>query len=342
MGADTCADDRFPRVVGTWVLHCSSSGRVDRALHVVTGEELTLTDAVVAPGFSAATDGSASLFDPTVGWWTLPAAGPRHAGGVAGGGPPAPGGATEASAAVTPSPMRGLTGPFAGPAGTSSGAQAVVLWPRSGSTAARAEIVPRVGLGSVRVRTDAHPLAGAAAVAVDLTGPDVATGRPRTLGVWVEDAGTDGFDLVGTLGDGVRIAIATGAGDAWRPAASGPYLAWVETGVPGQPDAVVVLDAARDTRKRYPAKTGFLSAPALDGPVACWEERPPLGCPGDVDIRCSDGITAGGPGDQLAPSRSAGRLVFRERRTVRWMQVPTGDAGGSAEVAAADAATADR
>jgi hypothetical protein len=303
------------------VLHCSASGRVDRARHLATGDDVTLEGAVVAPGFSAAQDGSATLFDPTVGWWDLPASGTRHAGGVAGGGPPAPRAESDDRADIAPERIRGLTGPFAGPAGAGA-RQAVVAWPHDGARDGRVEIVPRVGLRSVRVRTDARPLSGAEAVAVALSGTDAADGQPRTLGVWVEDANDDGFDLIGTLGDGVQIPLATGPGDAWRPAVSGPYLAWVETGAPGAEDAVVVLDAVRDTRERYAAHTGFLSAPALDGPVACWEERPPLGCPGDVDIRCSDGITAGGPGDQLAPSRGGGVLLFREGRTVRRVDVP--------------------
>jgi hypothetical protein len=91
-----------------------------------------------------------------------------------------------------------------------------------------------------------------------------------------------------------------------RPVASGHYLGWVE------PDAVVVMNTHTQEKNYYPAQTGFLHAPSLWGPVACWEERHQ-----DIDIRCSDGMEVRLPGDQLAPWRSGPHLLYQQSGQAR-------------------------
>jgi hypothetical protein len=278
--ADGCLDDRFPRLAGHWLLYCEA-GRLDRALHLPTRTRMTLQDAARSPGASGATDGSATLFDPAIGTWRLPSL-------------------PVGEASISPEAVLGLTGPFAGPPGVGT-VHAAVVW------ADRVEVALLGAQRAVRMRTPARAVAGEEVALVETPGSP----QGEALAAWVEDAGADGFDIVGTTGRGDRVPLSTGPGDARLLASDGRSVAWVEQ------DAVVVVDAASRDRVRHEANTGFLHAPTLDADVACWEERPPAGCPGDVDIRCSDGTTVGGPGDQLAPSLARGVLVFREGRTLR-------------------------
>jgi hypothetical protein len=275
-----CLDDRFPRLVGHWLLYCEA-GRVDRALHLPTRARVTLLEAARSPGLSGATDGSATLFDPAIGTWRLPAE-------------------VTDDVSVAPERVLGLTGPFSGPPGVGT-THAAVVW------ADRVELVVLGAQRAVRMRTPARAVAGESAVLVETPGSP----QGEALSAWVEDAGTDGFDIVGTTGRGDRVPLSTGPGDARLLASDGRSVAWVEQG------AVVVRSASTGERVRHDANTGFLHAPTLDGGVACWEERPPTGCPGDIDVRCSDGTTVGGPGDQLAPSLARTVLVFREGPTLR-------------------------
>ncbi len=83
-------------------------------------------------------------------------------------------------------------------------------------------------------------------------------------------------------------------------AASGGYLGWIRD------DGVVVMDLASGERARYPADAHTSRRLSLQGPVACWEQWNGE----DVDVACSDGVTAGGPGHQRNPSRGGGWLLF--------------------------------
>ncbi|RME21804.1 MAG: hypothetical protein D6798_17350, partial [Deltaproteobacteria bacterium] len=79
-------------------------------------------------------------------------------------------------------------------------------------------------------------------------------------------------------------------------------------------EQVVLWDLERDERQRLGSHTGFSAAPSLWRDVVCWEERPthPPGTDGDgVDIECSDGLRAGGPGHQRWPSRFGPWLLYR-------------------------------
>ncbi|MFN7142490.1 MAG: hypothetical protein ACK4YP_01840, partial [Myxococcota bacterium] len=69
--ADACRDDRYPALAGAWVAHCSATGRVDRALDLVTRATVALSDAVPSPGL-----GPAAILASNRGLWRLPTATP--------------------------------------------------------------------------------------------------------------------------------------------------------------------------------------------------------------------------------------------------------------------------
>jgi hypothetical protein len=73
-----CHDRRFPVLAGPWVLGCGPGGRVDRAVHVQSGQEVELEDAVESPGY----DGTGRVWAPGLeqGLWTLPDPIPRQSG----------------------------------------------------------------------------------------------------------------------------------------------------------------------------------------------------------------------------------------------------------------------
>ena len=128
---------------------------------------------------------------------------------------------------------------------------------------------------------------------------------------WVEDGGPDGEDVVAVnTSDGQRPRpLAGGPGHQRHVVGQGRRLAWVED------DAILVLDTADQTRTRVAARTGFQAPPTLWQDVLCWETR----AQGDVDITCTDGTRADGPGDQLWPSRWEGWLLYRQDRQV-WLR----------------------
>lgn len=90
-------------------------------------------------------------------------------------------------------------------------------------------------------------------------------------------------------------------GDERHVVGSGAYLAWVEA------DRIVRLNVLTGARKVMPADAGFSSPITLWGEVVCWEDRGGA----DVDVVCTDGLEARGPGDQLAPSRWGPYLLYR-------------------------------
>lgn len=122
---------------------------------------------------------------------------------------------------------------------------------------------------------------------------------------WVADGWTDGEDVwaLDLSADRPRPApLAAGPGHQRHVVAHAGWLAWVEPGA-------VVLHHPEDGRwRRVPAQTGFHAPPTLWEGVVCWEERGPT----DIDLRCSDGVAAAGPGDQLWPSRWDRWLLYRQ------------------------------
>jgi len=115
---------------------------------------------------------------------------------------------------------------------------------------------------------------------------------------WVAPDGAGGTRVM-ALDTATRHVAALPAGAHPRHvAASGAYLGWIEDG------AVVVRGPAGDAR--HPADARSARRLALDGEVACWEQWVGAG----VDAVCSDGLVAGGPGDQRNPSRWGPWLLF--------------------------------
>ena len=101
--------------------------------------------------------------------------------------------------------------------------------------------------------------------------------------------------------------------DARHPAGAGSRLWWVEDGV------LVAWDSTTQARQVVDAgPTGFSAPLSAWGEVVCWEERGRDG----VDARCSDGLTASGPGDQRWPSRYDRWLLFREDGRTRLAELP--------------------
>ncbi len=69
--AGACRDDRYPALAGPWVVGCSFTGRVDRAVHIGTGEVVELSAGAEAPGL-----GASALLTASLGLWRLPGAAP--------------------------------------------------------------------------------------------------------------------------------------------------------------------------------------------------------------------------------------------------------------------------
>ncbi|NOY27805.1 MAG: hypothetical protein GXP62_18230 [Oligoflexia bacterium] len=137
------------------------------------------------------------------------------------------------------------------------------------------------------------------------------------LVAWVEDAGPDGED-VWAMSTTDRHAtprpLSAGPGNQRHVVSSGSWLAWVE------PASIVLLDTATEKSHRIAAHTGFSAPPALWQDTVCWETRPDSPDSPDsgedpqagVDIRCSDGLDAAGPGHQRWPARFEGWLLYRQ------------------------------
>lgn len=70
--ADACRDDRFPALTGPWLVGCSATGLVDRALHLGTRARVELRRAVASPGL-----GHGALYDAVAGLWRLPEPAPE-------------------------------------------------------------------------------------------------------------------------------------------------------------------------------------------------------------------------------------------------------------------------
>ncbi|MFZ5477835.1 MAG: hypothetical protein ACOZNI_13755 [Myxococcota bacterium] len=185
-----------------------------------------------------------------------------------------------------PSPLARSAGDPVGPLAT-DGEHVAVAWPTA--------VEAFESTATTRTRADARPVAGEA----------VALAWP--LAAWVQQDPLSGEDVWVRGPDAKPRALARGPGSERLLAGDGRWLAWAG------PGGVYVQDVVRGERRAYAADTGFLSAPTLWGPVACWEDRARLRAgTGDVDLRCSDGVTVARAGDQLHPARWGPWLVFRE------------------------------
>ncbi len=131
---------------------------------------------------------------------------------------------------------------------------------------------------------------------------------------WVEDAGPDGEDIraVDTSRAAEPLSLAHGPGYERHVVGSGPFLAWVED------EHVVILDTRDLGRHAIPARAGFSAPISLWRDVACWERRDGA----DLDVVCSDGLRAEGPGHQEAPSRFGPWLLYRAAGQVWLLTAP--------------------
>lgn len=285
-----CLDDRFPAVVGAWVVGCGPEGRVDAAVHIERGVQARLVRGVRSP--AVASDGSARLFAPGVGVWNLPDA------------PDAP----DSPVTVTPetgwpiAPLGRLLGAaFDGERAAVTTADTVDLYARG--TTARHVATARP-LGEVVL---VHAPEGTRAVWTE-RGPD------DTLAVVSrgEDARRSTVDfgvavrgylaaaerwLHAVTDDGDVVTIDTLTGSSWEtpadtgflhpPSAWGPVTCWEDR---------ASLRAGRS----------------------------------DLHVRCSDGVDLGRSSRPTSPSRSGPWVVFRESGHIRVgtlaeVPVPRGD-----------------
>lgn len=263
-----CEDPRYPALAGAWVVGCGPDGRVDRALSLATGRELSLPRSFRHPGLGEALVVGAGDEAAVV---RLAEDGAHLDEGVrVRGAPTAP--------PVTDGQRLAMT---------EEGR--VSAWPLS---------------ATVRQPRSAEPIGWM---------------PPALAGHWL--AWIDDEERLWRMDlDAARPAAEP------VPAVDGPqrhvvgsetHLAWVEG------EDLVLVDLATESATRIPARTGFSAAPSLWRDVLCWEERPAHGVleEGDgVDIRCSDGLQAGGPGHQRWPSRWGPYLLYRQDGGL-WLRV---------------------
>jgi hypothetical protein len=254
--AASCRDDRYPALAGAWVAWCSTTGRVDRATHLGTRAEVSLSAGDTAPGL-----GPDAVLAADLGLWRLPE--------------PTP----------VPDQTRVGTGSVGPPA--TDGTHGVFAWANRVEAFALTE--------RQREQTEAAPL------------PGYPTALAWPFAAWVESGGETGEDVWMRDTTSARIPLARTLRNERLVVGSGRWLAWVDEA------GVYVQDTTRGERRAYPASTGFVFGPSLWGPVACWEDRAALrDGTGDIDVRCSDGVTVARPGHQRAPSRWGPWLLFRE------------------------------
>ena len=267
----TCSDRRFPMLAGEWAIGCSHRGMIDIAIHLSDGRVLAL-EPPLDPRHTGAAQGGAS--DTAI---LVEAADRTRVVELS------PAGARDQAEGVRlPSP------PVAPPAAASEHFAALLT--------DRVEAMPLDA--RVRPTFAAHPA------------PWYPPALAWPLVAWVERGPEleERVWMVSIDPPGRPELLSTGTGHHRHVVSDGQRFAWVQDG------GLVVWDPVEDHRTELDARTGFLSPPSLSDGVACWEERIP-GTPDEtsdhIDILCSDGLAARGPGHQLRPSRSGPYLLYR-------------------------------
>ena len=268
----TCSDRRFPQLAGEWAIGCDKAGRLDRALRLTDGRQVTLSPPL-DPNHTAVaagtTPGTAVLVEVSTRTRIID---------LSGAGP------VERADATRLPKM-----PIAPPATTDTHFAAILP--------DQIEGLPHHEQVRRPYRTQAagwYPPA--------LAWPVVA---------WVESSADGDEDVwVRTFEPpGPAELLASGTGFQRHVVSDGTSLAWVA------PDRLHLWNPQTGQKESLPANTGFHAPPSLSDGVLCWEERrtPPGGTRPrpDIDILCSDGLEAAGPGDQLFPSRSGSWLLYR-------------------------------
>jgi hypothetical protein len=125
---------------------------------------------------------------------------------------------------------------------------------------------------------------------------------------WVADGPAGGQVWVVDVRETNPKALSAPTVDARHPVGTGVQFWWVE-------DGVLVTLYPLTGRKDVVAKgpTGFSAPLSAWQDVVCWEERGAEG----VDVHCSDGLGADGPGDQQWPSRYDRWLLYRDNGRAR-------------------------
>lgn len=275
--ADRCADDRFPLLVGPFILHCEASGRVDRVRDWATGTDRTITLATESPVWSwdrghlrIGTTG------PQARWETF--------------GP-------EGEQAVSTAPE--LVSSKA-PIGAASSGKMVVL-----AFEDRLEI--SWDGGPVRTHVDGRPLPGHLAV-----GDNFAAWTERRGGRDVLAIVTPASMAVSSASNPVKFI--DYGGRARMPVAAGDWLSWVDAnGVNGtNPHGTTTGISPADTGFLH----GLALARDNGRGELCWEDRANLSTGGDIDLACLTAGRISRPGHQFAPSLgmegAAYTLLFRE------------------------------
>jgi hypothetical protein len=98
-----------------------------------------------------------------------------------------------------------------------------------------------------------------------------------------------------------------------HPIAHGRGFLWVEDG------RIVQYDPTHAYAETIQIDTGFSAPPASDGAHYCWEER---SATNGIDVRCSDGVNADGPGHQRWPDRGEAWLLYREGNLPKLRRLP--------------------
>ena len=278
-----CADRRFPQLAGAWAIGCARGAQLDRAIRVTDGREVTLSPPL-DPRLTAVSVG----IEPGSAVLVEVSSRTRVVDLDAGG-------AVDRSSAT-----RLPSSPVAPPATTATHFAAVL------------EDQVEAMAHDQRVR---HPYRTAAAswYAPALAWPVVA---------WVErsaDGDEDVWMRVFEPPEPARL-LAGGPGFQRHVVSDGRFLAWVES------DGVQLWDSTTDTKRTLKADTGFHAPPSLSEGVVCWEERSTTSAGADlrtdIDILCSDGLRADGPGHQLHPSRSGPWLLFRSNAHTWLLTIP--------------------
>jgi hypothetical protein len=149
--AGACRDDRYPALAGDFVVGCSPSGRVDRAVSLMGSRDLpvALSDGIATPGL-----GPAAVLAPPAGLWRLPDSQPVS------------------SSFLASEPIVGVP--------ATDGAHVAMAWPRHVEAWAVGD--------ATRLRTEAAPLPGQPVALAWPWAAWVEGGGPTREDIWARNA----------------------------------------------------------------------------------------------------------------------------------------------------------
>lgn len=268
----TCADRRFPRLAGDWAIGCDKGGMLDHAIHLLDGRSIRI--------------------DPPLD--------PRHTAVSAG--------PTDSSAVLVEVADRTRVVDLRVTGATDrtevTRLPAAPIAPPTTTARHFAALLPD-RVEALAHNTRVRPTFAASPVAwypPALAWPHVA---------WVERNAQqrETVWVVQTHPPADPHPILESTHHQRHVVSDGTTFVWVDGG------QLRTWNPETDQQQVIPAATGFHAPPTISGGVVCWEERrdPPGSARprADIDILCTDGLSAAGPGDQLFPSRSGPWLLYR-------------------------------